>query len=92
MLNVGLGHDRLTYVNNVAPDHLLTHMAIKSFEVTFLFLYFYKQPKGHLLRFLTFLFMQHFALGIRLTKLQHFSFGGPISHQVNMLSDLRNQV
>ena len=92
MLNVGLGYDRLTYVDNVDPDHLLTHMAIKSFEVTFLLLCLYKQPKGRLLRFLTFLFMQHFALGIRLTKLQHLSFGGPISHQAKTLSDLRNQV
>ena len=41
MLNVGLGHDRLTYVDNVDPDHLLTHMAIKYFEVTFLLLCLY---------------------------------------------------
>ena len=36
--------------------------------------------------------MQHFALRIRLAKLQHSTFGGPITHQINMLSDLRNQV
>ena len=34
MLNVGLGHKRLAYVDGVDPDHLLAHMAIKSFEVT----------------------------------------------------------
>ena len=31
-------------------------------------------------------------MGIRLAKLQHSAFGGPITHQINMLSDLRNQV
>ena len=36
MLAVGLGHNRLNYIDNVDPDHLLTHMAIKSFEVTIL--------------------------------------------------------
>ena len=42
MLNVGLGHNRISYCNSVPPDHILTHMAIKSFEVTFfLFLCFF---------------------------------------------------
>ena len=38
MLNVGLGHDRISYSNNVNPDHILTLMAIKSFEVTSIYL------------------------------------------------------
>ena len=38
MLNVGLGHDRISYSNSVNPNHILTHMAIKSFEVTSLHL------------------------------------------------------
>ena len=42
MLNIGMGHDRLSYCNSDPPDHLLTHMAIKSFEVTlFSFLCFF---------------------------------------------------
>ena len=45
MLNVGLGHDMLTYVDNVDPDHLITHMAIKAFEVTFILLCLYLKSR-----------------------------------------------
>ena len=41
MLNVGLGHDRISHYNSVNPDHILTHIAIKLFEVTSIYLIFF---------------------------------------------------
>ena len=43
-------------------------------------------------QFLTFLFKQLFGLGVRFSRLQQSSFGGPISHQRNLLSGLQKQL
>ena len=90
MLNIGLGHNRLSYSNKFNPNHIMSDIALKAFEVMYLYLEFSSQLMLYI--FLIGFVIQVFSLSTRISNIQNSALGGSVSHQISLLNSLRDQV